>query len=473
MHDTYRSGATDRRFSIDASGTGRQASRLVRGLDRLRERMPRYRTALSIRSLLLLLVLLAPGSADAVTFYVRSVGNDANDGRSPGRAFATIGRAAGEARGGDSVIVGPGRYNEGEIKTAGNGRREEPLLLFADRKGEFTGDLPGDVIVDATGYLNAFRLTARPWIIMNGFSVTGATEEGIAVKSGSDSCVIANCIVFSNRREGIRIRDSADVVVFNNLIYANGGMGVEFEGQGIPERPEEGSPRGVVVNNTIYGNDLDGVRIEGVKPSVDMTVLNNVITENGGIGLNLKEQSAAGFVGQWNLNTNDYNTLSVARGRLDLNGAPLLMSPSGPDGILGGAGHADDNFRLPQRAAGQSVESIAVGAAAFKPKEVDLKSGTTRIDGFPDSGLVDLGFHVGNTSDFVSKLRRKRGGVVATVLRSGPRRLRKLRAEAGRCGDKAAVAREQRSEGKGACVQRQKLNRLVRQCGTAVEEVCR
>jgi parallel beta-helix repeat protein len=470
MHDTYRRpGSADRRAFLG----GHRSSGFVGDREQRRERTPRYRMARCARSLLLFLVFLSPRSADAITFYVRSIGNDANDGRSPGRAFATIGRAGGEARGGDSVIVGPGRYREGEIKTAGNGRREEPLLLFADRKGQFTGDLPGDVIVDATGHQNAFRLTARPWIIMNGFSVTGASDEGIAVKSGSDNCVIANCIVFSNGREGIRVRDSADVVVFNNLVYANGGMGVEFEGQGTPERPEEGSPRGVVINNTIYGNDADGVRIEGVKPSVDMTVLNNVITENGGIGLNLKEQSAAGFVGQWNLNTNDYNTLSVSRGRLDLNGAPLLMSPSGIDGILGGAGHADDDFRLPQRAAGQSVESIAVGAGAFKPKEIDLKLGTTRIDAFPDTGLVDLGFHAENTSDFVSKLRRKRGGVVATVLASGPRRLRKLRAEAGRCGDKATVAREQRDQGKGACVQRQKLNRLVRQCGAAVEEVCR
>ena len=49
----------------------------------------------------------------AATFYVRTGGNDAQNGRSAATAFASIRRAASLAGGGDTVVVGPGRTSVG------------------------------------------------------------------------------------------------------------------------------------------------------------------------------------------------------------------------------------------------------------------------------------------------------------------------------------------------------------------------
>jgi parallel beta-helix repeat protein len=431
------------------------------------------RLGVTVTGILAVVALCNPLPAHATKFYVRASGDDASDGRSPGRALATITAAASRAGGDDMVIVGPGTYAEGDIKPDGNGRNDEPVIFYADKLGQLTGDVPGEVIIDATGFENGFRLSSRPWVIVNGFTVMNAKEDGIYIKSTSDNCVVANCRVLSNGGRGVRVEDSVDVIVYNNLIYANQGNGVDFSGDGSVFRPDEGSPRGIVINNTIYRNS-DGIRIEAVLPSKEMTVLNNVISENSGIGLNLKEESKDGFVGQWNLNTDGYKTLDASRGRLDLDEPPLLVAPAGVDHTLGESGHGDDDFRLRQVAAGQSVESSAVDASAIKARKLVLNAGSTRTDGRPDRGRTDLGFHSGNIADFRSRFQSKKSGPVFLIQgqRRFSRTLKKLRKLAARCEIKMERARDQRRAGKGPCVNRSARAKLIRKCGGAVEMAC-
>src|SRR5438876_12011325 len=75
----------------------------------------------------------------AATFYVRTSGNDAQNGRNPATAFASIRRAASQAGGGDTVVVGPGRYAEGNITPVGNGRPGEVMRFLGDRDGRAPG----------------------------------------------------------------------------------------------------------------------------------------------------------------------------------------------------------------------------------------------------------------------------------------------------------------------------------------------
>src|SRR5207253_2500371 len=84
--------------------------------------------------------------------------------------------------------------------------------------------------------------------------------------------------VLSNHGRGVWMRDSPGVIVFNNLIYANGGTGIDFAGEG------DGSSGGVAVGNTVYGNALDGIRVEGLVASRRVTVVQNVIAQNLGRG---------------------------------------------------------------------------------------------------------------------------------------------------------------------------------------------
>jgi hypothetical protein len=404
--------------------------------------------------------LPVPIPVDAATYYVRTSGSDSNDGRGPSTAFKTITRAAADARGGDTVIVGPGIYREGDIKPDGNGRRGEVVRFVGDRDGVTTGDPPGHVLVDATGYLNGFRIAGRPWVVISGFSITNATESGLEIKSTSDFSLVANCTAFSNGSRGIRIRDSLGVVVFNSLVYDNGGTGIDFGGE------ISGAARGAAIHNTVYANGLDGIRIEGVIPSSNLLVLNNLIVNNLGIGLNLKEGSRAGFVGQWNLITDNqtaaYNTLDIARGALDLSSAPLLVLPPGADGILGGAGYVDDDFHLSQLAVGQIADSPAVDASGITAGKVKLSRASTRTDRGLDAGRSDLGFHFGAAVDLMTAT----GGRIAE-------RLRQFRARAVQCDRKTVKAQSALDRGRGPCARSAALARLERKCGTAVRAACR
>jgi parallel beta-helix repeat protein len=393
-------------------------------------------------------VLLGAGAANAATFYVRAGGNDAQNGRSPATALATIDAAADRVGGGDSVVVGPGVYPEGNITPRGNGRRGELVRFLGDRSGQRTGDAPGEVLLDATGFDVGFRISSRPYVVIDGFTVANAINEGVSIKSSSDGSVVANCVVVSNDARGIWVRDSRGVVVFNNLVYANRNTGIDFGGE------NGGSPDGTAVNNTVFANGLDGIRIEGLAPSPRATVVQNVIAQNLGVGINLKLRSAEGFVGQWNLNIDGYGSEAI-KAAFDFSGAPLLVAPSGADQQLGVPFHADDDFRLRQLAGGQPEQSSAVDGSPMSSKALQLSGGSTNTGGTTDDGRADLGFHYGNGQDFVSGRR------------SVTHRVRALRKRGAKC------ERLGRRSGGGApaCVGAS-LQKVRRLCGPLAEQIC-
>jgi parallel beta-helix repeat protein len=390
----------------------------------------------------------AAAPASAATFYVRAGGNNAQNGRSAATALASIKVAAERVGGGDTVIVGPGRYAEGNITPRGNGRRGEVVRFVADRSGQRTGDAPGDVMVDATGFDVGFRISSRPYVVVDGFTVANANAEGISVKSSSDGSVVSNCIVVSNRGRGVWVRDSRRVVVFNNLVYANNTTGIDFGGE------NGGSPDGTAVNNTVFGNGLDGIRIEGLSPSPRATVVQNVIAQNLGSGINLKERSVDGFVGQWNLNIDGYGS-EATKSAFDFSGAPLLVAPTGGDQQMGVPFHVDDDFRLRQLAAGQPEQSSAVDGSPMSSKALQLAGGSTNTAGQSDQGRADLGFHYGNGQDFVSG----RKSVTQRV-----RALRKRGAKCERLGRRSGG-------GAPACVGTS-LQKVRRLCGPLAEQIC-
>jgi len=392
-------------------------------------------------------LLAVATSASPATFYVRAGGNDAQNGRSSSTALATVAAAADRVGGGDTVFVGPGRYAEGNITPRGNGRRRELVRFIADRAGQRTGDPPGEVLIDATGHEVGFRISSRPFVVIDGFTVANAINEGISVKSSSDGSVVANCVVLSNGGRGVWVRDSRRVLVFNNLIYANGSTGVDFGGEG------DGSPDGTALNNTVFGNGLDGIRIEGLSPSPRATVVQNVIAQNAGSGINVKARSADGFVGQWNLNIDGYGSEAI-KSAFDFAGAPLLVAPAGADLHLGIPFQADDDFRLRQIAAGQPEQSSAVDGSPLAAKTLQLSGGSTHTGGQTDLGKADLGFHYGNPRDFVS------------ARKSVTARVRALRTRGAKC---ERLGR--RANGSAACVGTS-LEKVRRLCGPLAEQVC-
>jgi parallel beta-helix repeat protein len=332
-------------------------------------------------------------SAGALTLYVHAeTGDDADDGRSPATALATIARAALIARAGDRILVGRGTYREGGLTTAAFGRVE----FVADRFNE-AGFGAGDVVIDASDCAGticraAFDLGSRLAVTVDGFVVYGATV-GIYIKSRADQCRVSNNIVSGNADVGIYVQDSKNVLVFNNLVYANGREGIRIAGNIGDDRNPGGSAGAKVINNTVYANGDRGIFFAGTTiASPDGLMINNIAQGNRGM-IDMQVNSSA--------LPRHYNAGNVALGRAvngirdatDVQADALFVDPDGADGVLGGPGYADDDFHLRQDGA---VRSPAVDAGAVPASRLGLTAASTRSDGGNDTGLVDAGYHYGN-----------------------------------------------------------------------------
>ena len=187
---------------------------------------------------------------------MRVSGRDTNSGGDPSNALRTISRAAQIALSGYQIIVGPGTYIDG-VNAARVGTMPQGLMFIADADGMQTGDKAGPVIIDASGSPvgAGFNLSNTPGSLIDGFTIAGGADAGIVIKSGSTDFVIRNCIVANNPGDGIRVQDSSNVLVLNNLFYGNGGMGIGIVGN------ISGSPDAQVYSNTIFGNGARGITI--------------------------------------------------------------------------------------------------------------------------------------------------------------------------------------------------------------------
>lgn len=341
--------------------------------------------------------------APFMPLYVRAGGDDREDGRSPARAMGTVRGAVRRAAAGVTVVVGPGRYGEGDIAPEQLAGR---VSLVADPSGDATGDEPGIVLVDASGRDderpcavapggrcdNGFLLLNSCYAVIDGFHVTGAGSAGIQAARGSLGSVVRNNVSFSNGKYGIDVSDTDDVVVFNNLSYANGGDGVKVDGS-------YGSKRTVVESNTFYGNGFNGVVVgtsAGAAPCTRMKY--NVVAGNGENGFQLDSNlpvkpSHKGYDAGYNVCADRYADEQQIKPKTDLALDPLLVDPAGDDGVLGGDGFADDSFELSQVASGQGEDSPAVDFAPLLAAAAGLGERTTRTDGAADQGPLDVGHH--------------------------------------------------------------------------------
>ena len=224
-----------------------------------------------------------PGPPPPNPLYVRSTGRDTNTGADPANALRTIGRAAQLARTGYEIIVGPGTYPGNIGTTAAVGPAPQRVQFIADVRGAQTGDLPGEVRVVGDGTGAGFNISNSPGTLIDGFTIVGFSDAGIVIKSGSNNFTIQNCLIFSNSGNGIRVQDSDDVLIFNNLVHDNDKTGIVVAGNG------SGSRRARVLSNTIAQNGAQGMPSErgltigtSSTASPNAEVRNNIIQDNLG-----------------------------------------------------------------------------------------------------------------------------------------------------------------------------------------------
>jgi len=309
--------------------------------------------------------------------YVRISGKDTNSGADADNALRTIGKAAQLARTGYVIFVGAGTYTEGNITNARSEMVAPNALSFvADASGNQTGD-SGAVTINGTGTgaSAGFNLSKAPGSLIDGFTITGFSDAGIVIKSGSDDFTIQNCLIANNSGDGIRVQDSASVLVFNNLVRNNGGVGIGIVGQ------ISGSPDAQVLSNTMVGNGVRGLIVGNTNAASPRAVVHNNIVQGNLGDANIKvitnPRSDLGYDGNYNLvNPPTYLPSSTSGGI------------RGANDITGDAQFTGD-FHLQS-----SSPAIDRGGPLNLPTSQTniLRSRTTTGTNL-DSGVFDMGFH--------------------------------------------------------------------------------
>jgi parallel beta-helix repeat protein len=303
-------------------------------------------------------------------------GSDANSGGATD-PLRTITKAAQIAGNDYRIIVAPGTYREG-VNTDRQGTPAQRLTFFADASGVESGEPQGSVVVNAAGASlpSGFQISSSRDTTIDGFTVIGAADAGIVLKSRSDDFTIQNCVIRGNSGDGIRVQDSARVLLLNNLIHDNGGSGIAIVGQ------QSGSPDARLFSNTIVGNGNRGLTVGNTQRASPRAVLrNNIIQDNGGdanIKVFTSPRSDLGYDEDYNLVfPATFIPANLPRGPNDVSRNAAFVNP--------GAG----DFRLQQ-----SSSAIDRGAelSISADQLQNLRSRTTT--GFQvDGGPLDLGFH--------------------------------------------------------------------------------
>jgi len=322
-----------------------------------------------------------PPSPRRDLFVRGSAGNDKNDGLSPDSALRTVSRAASRVRPGDRIIVGPGLYQESVIDPPG-GTSAAPVTFLADPTGQFTGDVPGSVVVDAGSGLAGFRLSRADFVLLDGFEFIGGTEAAVQVRSGSNHIVVRNCRMSWSAGDGIRVQDSDDVLLFNNLVDRNTRRGILVGGT------VSGSQRARLINNTVAENGDRGVFLGGsTVASRDAELRNNILAFNGGSNVQVTTgppSSLDGYVAHFNLVFPETYVPDTLPHPTDILLDPLFVD------------RAADDFHLSQTSAGQAENSPAVDSAdPATGVEFDaaLRQRSTASSGALDTGGLDIGYH--------------------------------------------------------------------------------
>jgi hypothetical protein len=336
-------------------------------------------------------------------YFVRTTGSDANSGRTPLEAWATPQHALASVEPGATIHLGAGSYS-GPLELTSDSSATGPFVLAGDRDGSWTGDA-GTVLVTAGGATHVLSVADSSQVVIAGLTLSGA-EAGLVVRSSSDVRVlgcflqenntgldvagtndarIQDCRLSANLLAGARFESAGGLCFVNNLVYANAGDGVELRA---------GVADAEIHYNTFYRNAAPHVR--EAEAGGAGVIDENILAEGGAIAVELL--AASQYQSSVNLfwgNVVRGPSRGVPEGSLEAN--PLFADPFGPDGILGGAGSEDDDFRL-EPGSPASDFGIHLAREIVLPSNESLATRTTRVDGElegtgDDLAATNLGYH--------------------------------------------------------------------------------
>lgn len=336
------------------------------------------------------------------TYFVRARGSDASSGRSPLEAWGTLAHALRNAEPGAMVHVGAG-IHAGPLELATDSSATGPLVLAGDPSGRMTGDA-GAVVIEAGGAPHALELRAARGVVLQDLTFRGGAT-GLSIRASEDVRVLG-CNAFDNER-GLDVQGSTDVAIQdcrlslnlvaavqvgsvvgfrfeNNLAYANLADGLTLR---------NGVVDGLIRYNTFYRNG--GPHLRELEPGGSGTVHANLFVEGSAESFLL--QGLSGFTTGVNLAWANLLRGPSREPPGTVEGDPRFLDPFGPDGILGGVGAADDDFRLAPGSAAVDLGGEPARAVVLASHE-SLATRTTGMDGVLDGSGEDLpaanlGFH--------------------------------------------------------------------------------
>lgn len=199
-------------------------------------------------------------AASIKTYYVRTDGNDTNNGLtdSSGGAFLTLQKAADVVSVGDTVIVRAGTYSGFVLGWDGpvNGAAGHPIWFKAD----------SGVIINHRNNktVDAIDIESCNFIKVSGFTVTNdgtVTRAGIRMSGGGTGCVIDSNSVTGTGRFGIITGFLRSSYITNNTVTGVLAGGGQNTGHGIYSANAGDTIE--ISGNTIHDNAADGIHTNG------------------------------------------------------------------------------------------------------------------------------------------------------------------------------------------------------------------
>jgi parallel beta-helix repeat protein len=255
---------------------------------------------------------------EADTLHVTNNGVDSSSCGNRDNPCRSISQVIANAKTGDKIEVGPGRY--GDLNS--NGRFGEPGEEFAQSYSMINVDKPVTLIssdgalmtvLDANGAkLNVVSITANGVIFgqpKHGFLIIGAETNGLSTATVSNITVAGNTAL-ANRQGGLVVNGSANLLQ-DNFVSGNLAAGIAVFGSGNEVRNNVASSNGSqgflmvgskhVIRDNVASNNVTGFGIQGT----DIQVLRNAALGNRLFGISLEIPGTSAIISKNNIYGNN------------------------------------------------------------------------------------------------------------------------------------------------------------------------
>jgi len=255
------------------------------------------------------------------SYYVSQLGDDDNDGLSPGAAWASIdnGDFKGILVAGDTVNVLPGYYSLTEpvnLTTSGT----------ADLKVTYRRLGDGRAIVDMNYTWNPGLVSGGNHVVIDGLELTNSQRDGIWLDG--DSCLVTGCYIHYFDDDGVDVRGNYNIIK-KNIVFLTGSDGI---------LNREGAEHNRYIGNTLSGNGYAGIHI--VTGVTTARIFNN-ITATSYIGLYGEAGNVCAFNDVWDWQYDSYYD-GVADSAGGISADPMFVDPLGDNFYLGYGSQAID-----------------------------------------------------------------------------------------------------------------------------------